>query len=61
MRTSSKSASHGKSLLMIEFHAEEKQSATQNGLHQFMSEDLVRGVRFKVWDVEAKNLRSQVR
>ncbi len=46
---------------MIEFHAEEKQSATQNGLHQFMSEDLVRGVRFKVWDVEAKNLRSQVR
>ncbi|MFT4811175.1 MAG: AraC family transcriptional regulator [Paraglaciecola sp.] len=59
MRTSNKSASHGKSLLMIEFHAEEIQTTTQHGLHQFMSEDLVRGVRFRVWDVEANNIQYQ--
>jgi hypothetical protein len=59
LRTSNKSASHGKSLLMIEFHAEEIQTTTQHGLHQFMSEDLVRGVRFRVWDVEANNIQYQ--
>jgi AraC family transcriptional regulator len=46
---------------MIKFHSEEKQSGTQHGfgLHQFMSKDLMRGVRFRVWDVEANNIQYQ--
>lgn len=44
---------------MIEFHTEEERSATQHGLHQFMSKDLMRGVRFRIWDVEANDIQYQ--
>jgi len=44
---------------VIAFHSEEKQSSSKHGLHQRLSEDFVRGVRFRVWEVDPNSIEYQ--